>query len=260
MNSERIISIEPLNSRPVGTTLIVTPTFNERDNIVTFVKEISERSSADLLIVDDGSPDGTAVAARAAAIAAPMRVWLMSRPGKLGLGTAYTDAFSWVLEHENAYRVILSMDADFSHDPAKVPELVAAALESGFAIGSRYASGGSCPDWPLQRRLLSRWANLYARNIISIRDRAFRINDATSGFVAWRRDVLERVIASDPKCNGYAFLIETKLASVLAGFSPTEIPIVFKDRRHGVSKISKLVILESATLPWKLLFRRKSAR
>lgn len=189
-----------------------------------------------------------------------MRVLLMSRRGKFGFGTAFTDAFGWVLAQENEYRVILSMDADFSYDPIKVPELVAAAREPGFAVGSRYVSGGSCPDWPLRRRVLSRGANLYASTIIGLRDRAFRINDATAGFVAWRRDVLERVLAADPKSQGYAFLIETKLAAVRADFIPNEIPITFKDRLLGVSKINKNVIWESAMLPWKLLFRRGSGK
>jgi dolichol-phosphate mannosyltransferase len=250
----RILSVESLNDRLQSETLIVTPTYNEHANIASFIASISERQ-VDLLIVDDGSPDGTAEEARRVASTMTTRVWLMRRPKKLGLGTAYTDAFTWVLANQPVYKVILSMDADFSHDPTKVMELATAARDNGFAIGSRYVQGGRCPDWPLRRRLLSRSANFYARTIIGLRDRSFRINDATAGFVAWRRDVLKHVIASDPRSNGYAFLIETKLAAVQAGFSPKEIPITFTDRRHGVSKISKAVIWESAVLPWKLLFK-----
>lgn len=256
MISSRVISVEALNERPAKSSLVVTPTFNERENIAEFIRQTGEHGAADLMIVDDGSPDGTADEARRAASSAPMRVILMRRPGKLGLGTAYTDAFRWVLENEPGYQVVISMDADFSHDPSKVRELTGAASQSGFAIGSRYAKGGSCPDWPLRRRILSRWANLYARTIIGLRHPGFRVNDATAGFVAWSREALSRVLAFEPKSNGYAFLIETKLAAFLAGFRPTEIPITFTDRLHGVSKISKIVILESAILPWKLLFRR----
>ncbi len=256
MISERIISVEGLNDRSAGRALIVVPTYNERQDIRAFIEAIGLRSEADLLIVDDGSPDGTAEAAKIAASSAPMRVLLMRRPRKLGLGTAYTDAFRWILRHETGYDVVVSMDADFSHGPEKVPALTAMARESGFAIGSRYVSGGACRDWPLHRRLLSRWANLYASAIIRLRHPRFRIHDATSGFAAWSRNALERVMAADPKSDGYAFAVETKLAAVLAGYVPKELPITFKDRTHGTSKISKAVILESALLPWRILLRR----
>lgn len=253
--AERILSVEALNDRAPSRTLIVTPTFNERENVPALFEAVG-KIGADLMIVDDASPDGTAEAAKAASAAAPMKAWLVRRRKKAGLGTAYVDGFGWALAHEPGYGTLVEMDADFSHDPALVPRLVEKASRSGVAIGSRYVAGGSTPDWPLRRVLLSRYANLYARAVLRLRFRSFDVRDATAGFVAWRRDVLERVLRRLPETNGYAFQIETKLYALREGFVPTEIPITFRDRTLGASKIDRNIVIEAAVLPWRLLFKK----
>lgn len=253
--SARMLKIEALNDRPVASAVAVIPTYNESGNIDELITAISG-ARTDMFFVDDASPDGTAEKIQEAARSASVRVWLMRRPGKLGLGTAYVDAFSWLLENVPGYETLLEMDADFSHEPAKLPELVAAAREAGISVGSRYVPGGDCPDWPLNRRWLSYYANVYARVILGLRFPKFSVHDATAGFVGWRRDVLEKVLARKPESNGYAFQIETKLFAARDGYAPAEIPIVFRDRRRGRSKISRSIVFEAVILPWKLLLRR----
>ncbi len=253
----RVLDLARLNDRPALSALVVIPTYNERDHVAPLLSALAA-GGADVLFVDDGSPDGTADAIRQEAMRAPMRVWLMRRAGKLGLGTAYVDAFSRMLD-EADYRVLLEMDADFSHDPERVPALIAAAERSGLAIGSRYVPGGATPDWPWKRRWLSRSANLYARAILGLRFPAFRVSDATAGFVAWRQDALRALLKRRPTSNGYAFQIETKWCAVLDGYRPEELPIVFRDRRIGASKISRAIMREALLLPWKLLFRSSGA-
>ncbi len=253
---ERILSIEPLNDRPAAQAVAVIPTYNERDNIKELVEAVG-RAGADIFFVDDASPDDTAALIRETAKNASVRVWLMRRTGKLGLGTAYVDAFGWLLARVPSYDVMLEMDADFSHEPSKVPELVRAARATGVSVGSRYVRGGDCPDWPLNRRLLSYYANVYARLVLRLGFSEFSMRDATAGFVAWRRAVTENVLARRPASNGYAFQIETKLFAALDGYAPVEVPIVFRDRRKGRSKISRSIVFEAMILPWKLLFRGK---
>ncbi|MFA5854017.1 MAG: polyprenol monophosphomannose synthase [Patescibacteria group bacterium] len=251
----RVLSIESLNDCPAGAAVAVIPTYNESDNINELIEAIG-RTQTDIFFVDDASPDGTAERIREAARKATTRVWLMKRSGKLGLGTAYVDAFGWLLENAPHYDVLLEMDADFSHEPAKVPELVRASRAAGVSVGSRYVPGGDCPDWPWRRRWLSHYANVYARVVLGLRFSKFSVHDATAGFVAWRRDVLEKVLARRPGSNGYAFQIETKLFAALGGHVPVEVPIVFRDRRKGRSKISRSIVFEAMILPWKLLLRR----
>jgi dolichol-phosphate mannosyltransferase len=251
----RVLSIESLNDCPAGAAVAVIPTYNESDNINELIEAIG-RTQTDIFFVDDASPDGTADRIREVAKAATTRVWLMKRSGKLGLGTAYVDAFSWLLENAPSYDVLLEMDADFSHEPAKVPELVSASRAVGVAVGSRYVPGGDCPDWPWRRRWLSHYANVYARVVLGLRFPKFIVHDATAGFVAWRRDVLKKVLARRPESNGYAFQIETKLFAVHDGCAPAEVPIVFRDRRKGKSKISRSIVLEAIVLPWRLLLKK----
>ena len=221
--ANRITGIESLNRMPSRGVLIVTPTYNESGNVAAFMDAVA-KVGCDLLIVDDASPDGTSDIVRSKAAAAPMPVFLMSRRGKLGLGTAYVDAYAWVLSTRPDYKVIVQMDVDFSHDPAMVPRLAEAAERCGVAIGSRYVTGGSAPDWPLRRRFLSRGANVYAKTLIHLRFGSFDIQDATAGFVAWRRDALEKVFGSPVMSNGYAFQIETKLRATFEGYVPQELP------------------------------------
>ena len=251
----RVLSVEMLNDRPARKAVAVIPTYNEHENIQELLEAIG-RTGTDILFVDDASPDGTGDVIASLAKQATVRVGLMRRSGKLGLGTAYVDAFDWLLAHAPGYKVLLEMDADFSHEPAKLPELIRGAERAGLAVGSRYVPGGDCPDWPLNRRWLSYFANVYARTVLGLRFSNFCVHDATAGFVAWRRDVLENVLARRPVSNGYAFQIETKLFATQAGHAPIEVPIVFRDRRKGRSKISRTIVLEAMVLPWKLLLRR----
>ncbi len=251
----RVLSIEALNDRPANAAVAVIPTYNERENIQELIEAIG-RTQTDIFFVDDASPDGTADFIRDAARGADVRVWLMRRSGKLGLGTAYVDAFGWLVTEAPNYDVLLEMDADFSHAPAKLPELIAASRVAGISVGSRYVSGGDCPDWPWRRRWLSHYANVYARVVLGLRFKKFSVHDATAGFVAWRRDVLQNVLARRPGSNGYAFQIETKLFAFQDGHVPVEVPIIFRDRRKGDSKISRTIIFEAVLLPWKLLFKK----
>jgi dolichol-phosphate mannosyltransferase len=255
MTSEnRVISVEKLNGSPRHGILIVTPTYNEKGNLAAFMSGAG-RSGADLLIVDDASPDGTAGTARELAAGYPGEAWLMRRRGKLGLGTAYADAFAWVLRERPDVTVVVQMDADASHDPAAIADLVAAARASGVGIGSRYVAGGSTPDWPLVRRLLSHYANVYARLVLGLRYHGFALRDATAGYVAWRMDAFRKVFSRPIMSNGYAFQVETKLKALLAGYVPKETPIAFHDRRWGASKMGFGVIWEAVIMPWRISVR-----
>ena len=255
--TSRILGVEILNDRPAAKGVAVIPTYNERENIEELIEAVG-RTGVDMLFVDDASPDGTGDHIREMSKRASVRVGLIRRAGKLGLGTAYVDAFGWLLENAPSYEVLLEMDADFSHEPAKLPELVEGACGAGVAVGSRYVPGGDCPDWPLNRRWLSYFANVYARVILGARYRNFSVHDATAGYVAWRRDVLEKVLARRPASNGYAFQIETKLFAAQDGYAPVEVPIIFRDRTRGRSKISRSIVLEAMVLPWKLIMKKRA--
>lgn len=248
----RVLDVEALNGRPSKGTIVVTPTYDEKGNIAAFIGAVAAQGVSDLLIVDDASPDGTADIAREAAKSADMRIWLMRRSGKLGLGTAYADAYAWILHERPDARIVVQMDADFSHDPSRIPALIEASEAKGLAVGSRYVPGGRMPGWPLRRKLLSRAANLYAKTILHARFGTRSPHDGTAGFVAWRRDVLEGVFRRPIQSNGYAFQIETKFRASRLGFEAVELPITFPDRSHGVSKIDRSIILEALLLPWKL--------
>lgn len=248
MTSSRVLDITNLNSTPAGSAIIVTPTYCEGENIHKFIQKTAAINT-DLLIVDDASPDDTERIARMTARTAGTRIVLMRRRKKLGLGTAYLDAYHYLLR-KAAYPVIVQMDADFSHPHNAVKELIRNANDYGFALGSRYIPGGSTPDWPFSRKLLSYSANLYANTIFFLRF-GFRIADVTSGFVAWRSDVLTDVLSYDIRSEGYAFQMETKLAAIKSGYSGKEIPICFKDRRSGASKINHRIIIEALKFPWR---------
>jgi len=232
-------------------TLVVVPTYNERENIERIIEAVAAQG-CDVLVIDDGSPDGTGdlVIAKAPKVAG--RVFLIRRHGKLGLGTAYADAFTWVLANQPSYKTIVQMDADFSHPPEALPYLIESANASGIAIGSRYVPGGQTPDWPWYRQMLSRVANFYARAIINMRFGHFHVHDATAGFVAWRRDVLAKTFAKPVISDGYAFQIEAKFRATRLGYKPVELPITFRDRTKGRSKISHGIIWETLLLPWRL--------
>jgi dolichol-phosphate mannosyltransferase len=222
--------------------LVVLPTFNERENVAAVLTAVREALPAGhVLVVDDGSPDGTADAVRTVA---PIvgSVHLLERSGKLGLGSAYRTAFGWALEH--GFDVVVTMDVDFSHDPAVIPDMIR-LIEAGadVVIGSRYVPDGATADWPLHRRLLSRWGNRYASLVLGL-----QVRDCTSGFRAYRAQAIKQINAETGTAEGYAFLTELVHRLVHGHLRVIETPIVFRDRRYGTSKMSWRIVAESMWL------------
>ena len=226
--------------------LVIIPTYNERENIGEMIGCLLELPCGlDLLVVDDGSPDGTAGVVRAWMEHEP-RVHLLQRPGKLGLGSAYRDGFRYALDQGAEF--IFEMDADFSHDPAAIPRFLEAAKEADLVLGSRYLGGKvAVVNWPLDRLILSYTANVYSRLVTGL-----PVNDATGGFKCFRRRALEAVRLDRVASDGYAFQIEMSFKCWKKGFRIREIPIVFTDRRAGVSKMNRRIIWEAAGLVWRL--------
>ena len=226
-------------------TLVVVPTYNERDNIENLVAEILVQSDdIDTLIVDDNSPDGTGAIIDRMASANP-RVHVIHRAGKLGLGSAYREGFKYALAQKAEY--IVEMDADFSHDPAMLPLFLEKIKEFDVVVGSRYLNGVSVVNWPIRRLILSYCANVYARTITGL-----KISDCTGGFKCFRRNVLESIQLDGIKSDGYSFQIEMNYRCVENGFRVGEIPIIFIDRHAGESKMSKKIIREAVIMVWKL--------
>jgi dolichol-phosphate mannosyltransferase len=226
--------------------LVIVPTYNESENIVSLLDQIlAQPHGLEVLVVDDGSPDGTGdlVAARAAN---NPRIHLLRRPGKMGLGSAYRDGFRYALERGAQF--IFEMDADFSHDPDSIGELIAASHDVDIVLGSRYLDGKvTVVNWPLDRLFLSYFANLYTRWITGL-----PVNDATGGFKCFRRRALEAIRLDRVRSDGYAFQIEMSFKCWKKGFRIREVPIVFVDRRHGVSKMNRRIIWEAAGMVWRL--------
>ncbi|MCX7669963.1 MAG: polyprenol monophosphomannose synthase [Anaerolineae bacterium] len=228
---------------------LVLPTYNERDNLPLIVAALQALPiSLHILIVDDGSPDGTGAVADELAAAHP-RVQVIHRPGKLGLGTAYTAGFQAALAQ--GAELILTMDADFSHDPSYVPALIEASRRFDLVIGSRYIPGGGVRHWGPQRRALSRGANAIAHRVLGLKAR-----DCTAGFRCYRRAVLETINPATIRADGYSYLIEMLFRCQRAGFNIGEVPIIFADRRLGRSKISQHEILKAALTVLRLSYRR----
>lgn len=229
-------------------TLVIVPTYNEANNISELINTIFDQGdNIDLLIVDDGSPDGTADLVKKVQDKFEDRLYLIERSGKLGLGTAYVRGFKFAMEHD--YSFICEMDADFSHDPKDLPKLIA-EVKSGradVAVGSRYANGISIINWPLSRLILSYSANLYARFITGL-----PIFDTTAGFKCIHRKVLENISVENIRSNGYAFQIELHFRAWQAGFTLKEVAIIFREREEGVSKMSKGIVWEAIWRVWKL--------
>lgn len=239
--------------------LVIIPTYNERENIAAIIDAVQQlQTGFHMLIVDDGSPDGTADIVRSLIPAAGGSLFLEERRGKLGLGTAYIHGFKWGLER--GYTHICEMDADFSHNPADLDRLIA-AIENGadVAVGSRYVKGGSIENWPLDRHLYSRGGSLYTRLITWM-----PVKDATAGFVCYRREVLEAINFDEIKFVGYAFQIEMKFASWKLGFKIVEVPITFVDRKLGSSKMNNGIIKEGVLgvlrIQWNSLFKNYRRR
>ena len=234
--------------------LVVIPTYNERENIPRLLPLVLEQDPRiEVLVIDDASPDGTGEAADRIAAGNP-RVHTLHRPGKLGLGTAYLDGFRWGIERE--YDVLFEMDADFSHDPAHLPQFLQAIERFDLVLGSRYLHGRvTVVNWPMGRLLLSWFANVYARVVTGL-----PVSDATGGFKCFRRKVLLAIDLDPVGSEGYAFQIEMSLRAWRRGFAIGEIPIVFADRDIGESKMSRRIIWEAVWRVWTLrfldLFRR----
>jgi dolichol-phosphate mannosyltransferase len=227
--------------RPVRLTICL-PTYNERDNLRPMVEALANVAEehdlgATVLVVDDNSPDGTGDVADELAGESPL-IRVLHRPRKEGLGPAYLDAFRSALE--DGAELVLTMDCDFSHDPADVPRLVQAAEQADLVIGSRYVRGGGVRNWGLLRRVVSRGGCLYAQVLLGT-----RVRDLTGGFKCYRRQVLGRIDLERISSRGYAFQIETTYRALRAGFRVVEIPIVFTDREAGRSKMSRGIVLEA---------------
>jgi dolichol-phosphate mannosyltransferase len=234
-------------------TLIIVPTYNERENAPALIRQAFEvLPEAHLLLVDDNSPDGTADLTEQLYGEDP-RFSLMRRSGPRGLGLSYVDGYKHALSR--GYDRILQMDADLSHDPRYLPDLLRAAKTADVVLGSRYCPGGGVRDWPLRRIMLSRFANRYVSLITGL-----PVGDATSGFRCYSRLALERIHVERIVSNGYAFQVEMTYRARQAGLSIAEVPIIFTDRRMGQSKISRAVILESMLMPWRLRFSRHIRR
>jgi len=229
-------------------TLVIVPTYNEGNNISRLIEKVMNLDeSVHLLIVDDGSPDGTADIVKNERQTYDDRLHLIERSGKLGLGTAYVRGFKYALDRDYSY--ICEMDADFSHDPDDLPCLIEEVSEgrTDVAIGSRYANGISIINWPLSRLILSYSANLYARFITGL-----PIFDTTAGFKCIHRKVLEGISVDNIRSNGYAFQIELHFRAWKAGFNLKEVAIIFREREVGVSKMSKAIVWEAIWRVWTL--------
>jgi len=226
--------------------LVIVPTYNERFNIARLIPAIlSQDPSLEVLVVDDGSPDGTGAIVDAIAANNP-RVDVIHREAKLGLGTAYIAGFRWALERK--YDLVFEMDADFSHNPERLPEFLEAIKEADLVLGSRYQDGHvNVVNWPMSRLFLSYAANVYARAVTGL-----PIFDTTGGFKCFRRNVLESIDLNSVKSNGYAFQIEMSFRVWKRGFRLVEIPIIFVDRTEGMSKMSKKIVREAIWMVWRL--------
>lgn len=235
--------------------IAVIPTYNEKENIASIIEAIfSLGQGFHVLVIDDNSPDGTAAIVRALQLKYPHELFLEERRGKLGLGTAYIHGFKWSVN--KGYRYIFEMDADFSHNPADLERLYEACRYGGadLAVGSRYVEGGGNVNWPKDRVLLSKGASLYTRLITWM-----PVKDPTAGFVCYTREVLETINLDEIRFVGYAFQIEMKFAAWKLGFRIKEVPIIFKDRTFGSSKMNKGIVKEGILgvlkLRWYSLFK-----
>ncbi len=239
-------------SNPPGAArrgVVIIPTYNERANIDRIVPDVlGQDAGLDVLVVDDGSPDGTAGAVRAMA-EYETRVFMLERSHKMGLGSAYIAGFRWALER--GYPLVFEMDADFSHNPESLHEFLHSIEDADVVLGSRYLNGVTVVNWPLRRLFLSVSANVYARLVTGL-----PVKDCTGGFKCFRNEVLASLPLERIRSDGYSFQIEVNWYCWKKGFRIREIPIVFVDRRIGESKMNRRIIWEAALLVWKLRFMR----
>jgi dolichol-phosphate mannosyltransferase len=237
--------------------LVIVPTYNEKANLPVLIGGLLPHAGVRVLVVDDQSPDGTGAVADDLARQHPDRVLVLHRTGRRGFGLSYVDGMKRALTEP--VDVICQMDADLSHDPRQLPDLIAAAANADLVIGSRYIPGGAIVNWPKRRLLLSRFANSYVRLVTRLAAR-----DCTSGYRCWRREALAMLPLDDIRSDGYSFLVETLFVAARRGARIGEVPITFVERREGASKMSRAVIMESAFTPWRLVgdpeMSRKAAR
>lgn len=225
--------------------LVITPTFNEKENIERLIGAVMQLDgSIELLIIDDNSPDGTAAIVEGLMQSEP-RLHIIKRAGKMGLGSAYVTGFKYALQ--NGYDYILEMDADFSHNPNDIPRLLEAAKDNDLVIGSRYCNGINIINWPIERLMISYFASKYVRVITGM-----PIKDPTGGFKCFRRQVLEKIDLDNIHSEGYSFQIEMNYKAWMKGFKLKEVSIVFTERVDGHSKMSRHIVYEAAWMVWKL--------
>jgi dolichol-phosphate mannosyltransferase len=230
-------------------TLVLVPTYNEKDNLPVLVRDLMTIPNVHVLVLDDQSPDGTGQIGEALAAEFPGRVRVLHRTGQRGLGVSYLEGFRMAIAGDAD--LVCQMDADLSHDPKYLPDLVAAAANGAdLVIGSRYLNGISVVNWPLRRIILSSFANLYIRTITGL-----GLRDITTGYRCWRRQALARLPLEGIVSDGYAFLLDVTFMAADAGLRIEESPIIFVERRQGASKLSSGVLLESLFTPWKLIMR-----
>jgi dolichol-phosphate mannosyltransferase len=234
-------------------TLVIVPTYNEKDNIPSLVEQVlAVVPDADFLLVDDNSPDGTADLAESL-FGSDIRFSVLRRTGLRGLGRSYVDGYRHAIA--TGYARVVQMDADFSHDPKYIPSLIKAAEVADVVLGSRYCAGGGVTDWPMRRLLLSKFANFYVAVVTGL-----PVRDATAGFRCYSRRALERIHIDEIVSNGYAFQVEMTHRAKEAGLRIAETPIIFTDRLKGQSKISRAVLIESMVIPWKLRLGQRRRR
>ena len=239
----------------MDTKLVIIPTYNEIENVEKIIRAVlALEEGFDILIIDDGSPDGTAAAVKRLQAQFEGRLHLIERSGKLGLGTAYLTGFKWSLEH--GYDYTFEMDADFSHAPSDLPRLYAACRDGAdMSIGSRYCKGVSVVNWPIGRILMSYFASVYVRTVLR-----FKIYDSTAGFVCYTKRLLEAIDFDAVQMKGYGFEIEMKYTTYKLGYKIAEVPVIFINRQEGTSKMSGSIFGEAFWGVLKLRFRKITAR
>ena len=233
---------------PIMSTLVITPTYNERENIGPFIEAIRTTCpEVDVLVVDDNSPDKTSEIVQNK-MSSDKKVHLLSRPGKQGLGRAYLAGFKWALD--NNFDVMVQMDADFSHRTIDLKKILSSVDNADFLVGSRWTKGGGTENWTLSRKFISRGGSFYARWILG-----FPLKDWTGGFNCWKRKVLEGMNYQAVQSNGYSFQIEMKFRALQSGYKVQEVPILFQERKAGQSKMSMRIVLEALYRVWRFRFK-----
>jgi dolichol-phosphate mannosyltransferase len=226
--------------------LVIIPTYNERSNLPTLVAGLMKHAGVRVLVVDDNSPDGTGALAEELGREYAGRVSVLHRTTNRGFGRSYIDGMKQALTEP--VDLVCQMDADLSHDPAQLPDLIAAAEHADMVVGSRYVPGGKILNWPLKRHILSRFANTYIRTVTRV-----SAHDCTSGYRCWKRSALASLPLDEFFSDGYSFLVEMLFVAHRRGCRITEVPITFVERREGESKVTRAVLIESATTPWRLI-------